>query len=161
MGAETSTSLSAAFVNVFCAGGWCWCTHKPRAENVSNHAQVLDAHAFKLFKSSYCVNVSVPETGGVCTQKSRTEAVVTDLIFDGCLLHLFTHFSCCTQCAEKATPFGAFVDACCKACAFANTFLHVLLCDTYAFVERRHIWIAHYMRMWMQMQLLVQMLDGF
>ena len=49
------------------------------------------------------VNVSVLETGGVCTQKSRTEHVVNDLIFDGCLLHLFTHFSCCTHCAEKAT----------------------------------------------------------
>ena len=27
-------------VNVFCAGGWCWCIQKPHAENVSNHAQV-------------------------------------------------------------------------------------------------------------------------
>ena len=26
-------------VNIFCAGGWCSCILKPRAENVSNHAQ--------------------------------------------------------------------------------------------------------------------------
>ena len=41
------------------------------------------------------------------------------------MLHLFTHFSCCTHFAEKVTPFGAFVDACCKARAFVNTCLHV------------------------------------
>ena len=29
-----------------------------------------------------------------------------------------------------------------------NTCLHVLLCGTYVFVERVHIWIEHYVRMW-------------
>ena len=39
----------------------------------------------------------------VCAPKSRAEHAVTDVIFDGCLLHVFTHFSCCGPCAEKAT----------------------------------------------------------
>ena len=78
----------------------------------------------------------------MCTRKSRTEHTVTNLIFDGCLLHVFTHFSCCTHCAEKATPFGAFVDACCKARAFAYTCLftcsslrHIRFCGEEAHLD--------------------------
>ena len=131
----------AAFVNVVVS---LFFALEAGAGALTSRAQKMfpTTHKFETLMLSSCtsphivVNVSVLETGGVCTQNSRTEQVVTDLIFDGCLLHLFTHFSCCTHCAEKATPFGAFVDACCQARAFLNTCLHVLLCDTYAFVER-------------------------
>ena len=63
----------------------------------------------------------------MCTQNSRTEHVFTDLMFDGCLLHVFSHFSCCTHCAENATRCGAFVDACYKARAFCK---HMFTCSS-------------------------------
>ena len=118
--AETSTSLCAsvvervfwqqcaAFVNVVVS---MFSVLEAGAGALTSRAQKMcpTTHKFETLLLPNCtsphsvVNVSVLETGGVCTQKSRTEHAVTDLIFDGCLLHVFTHFSCCAPCAEKAT----------------------------------------------------------